>query len=43
MEFIKQVIKHDEVKRGASHLLVGIAIAIVARTLFNDGVSEPSK
>lgn len=36
MEFIKQAIAHPEVKRGASHLIVGILIGIVSTAIFKD-------
>jgi len=36
MDFLKKVIRHNEVKRGASHLLVGLAIGLVSTALFHD-------
>jgi hypothetical protein len=36
MEFLKKMFAHAEVKRGGAHLLVGIAIGLVA-TLFTKG------
>jgi hypothetical protein len=33
MSFLKKVVNHAEVKRGASHLLVGVAIGIVSALL----------
>lgn len=32
--FLSKVVKHDEVKRGASHLLVGVLIGVVSTLLF---------
>ena len=32
-EFLKKVVGHAEVKRGVSHLLVGVAIGLVATLL----------
>ncbi len=34
MEFFKKVISHVEVKRGASHLIVGILIGLVSTAVF---------
>ncbi len=36
MEFIKKVITHDEVKRGASHLIVGILVGVVSTLIFKE-------
>lgn len=36
MDFIKKVVSHTEVKRGASHLLVGLAISLVSTALFKN-------
>ena len=36
MNFMKAVLNHAEVKRGASHLLVGLAIGLVSIALFGD-------
>ena len=36
MEFLRRIIDHSEFKRGASHLLVGLAIAAVSTAFFND-------
>ena len=36
MEFIMKALSHSEVKRGASHLLVGLAIGVVSAALFKD-------
>ena len=33
MSFFKQVFSHAETKRGAAHLLVGVAIGIVSTLL----------
>ena len=33
MNFLKQVFSHAETKRGAAHLLVGVAIGIVSTLL----------
>ena len=33
MDFLKKALSHPEVKRGASHLLVGIGIAVVSSLL----------
>ncbi len=43
MNFLKNVIKHPEVKRGASHVLVGLAIAVVSTLVFKDGVQPPAQ
>ena len=39
MDFLKNVVSHAEVKRGASHLLVGVAIGLVS-TLITRGKGE---
>ncbi len=36
MDFLKKMLAHAEVKRGGAHLLVGIAIGLIA-TLFSKG------
>ena len=36
MDFLKKTLRHPEVKRGASHLLVGLAIGGVSTAIFND-------
>ncbi len=41
MEFIKKVLQNDEVKRGASHFFVGLAIAAVSKLVFGDD-QEPA-
>jgi hypothetical protein len=33
MDFLKKALAHPEVKRGASHLLVGLGIAVVSTLL----------
>lgn len=36
MEFLKKALTHNEVKRGASHLIVGILIGVVSTLVFKD-------
>ena len=36
MSFLKKAIGHAEVKRGVSHLLVGVLIGLVSAAVFGD-------
>ena len=41
MGFLLKIITHPETKRGASHLLVGIAISAVSALIFRDDGGVP--
>ena len=40
MSFFQALLTHSEVKRGVSHLLVGLAIGLVSTALFNDNSND---
>ena len=36
MQFFKQALNHPEVRRGASHLIVGVLIGLVSTAVFKE-------